>query len=260
LDVLPAVNVEMDFCDVEVQNAALAPFGTRLRLPWPALASPPPAWLLSPHVGWPSVHTELCLDTVPAADVAGLPDGSLVWLTHSLGTEWPVTVRPAGGRLPARAGLLARPPVVRSGKSPQHACAGLELHATLAEALHVRTTDADADTGAHSDAAAGQKDDAEIVWHGMPPIGLEQWLGWQARAAAPSGALRMKLPLPVPEGLCLQQGGAVQAWGELIPLAGGYAFRIGNATTDAFDLVGCSSSPPLSIESPLAVSAAQPSC
>ncbi len=258
-DMLPAVNVEMDFCDAEVQNAALAPLGTRLRLPWPALASPPPAWLLSPHVGWPSVHTELCLDTVPAADVAGLPDGSLVWLTHSLGTEWPVTVRPVGGRLPARAGLLARAPVARSGKSPQHACTGLELHATLAEALHVRAADADADTGAHSDAAAGQKDDAEIVWHGMPPIGLEQWLGWQARAAAPSGALRMKLPLPVPDGLCLQQGGAVQARGELIPLAGGYVFRIGNATADALDMVG-SSSPPLSIESPRAVFAAQPSC
>ncbi len=254
LYMLPAVNVELDFCDAEVQNAALAPLGTRLRLPWAALASPPPAWLVSPHVGWPSVHTELCLDTVPAADVAGLPDGSLVWLTPSLGTEWPVTVRPARGHLPARAGLLAPPPEGRTGKSPRHACTDLELNAALPGAMHVRAADA----GGHSEVASGMNADAEIVWHGVPPIGLEQWLGWQARAAAPSGALRMRLPLPVPEGLCLQQGGAVRARGELIPLAGGYAFRIGNAIAEAPDL-GCTS-PPFSVESPPAAPAAQPPC
>lgn len=254
VDMLPEVTVGPGVCDAEVQTAALAPLGTRLRLPWAALASPPPAWLLSPHVTWPGVHTELCLDTARAADMADLSDGTLVWLTPSLGREWPVTVRPVGGHLPARAGVLARAPTARAGNPPQDARIGLELHATLPGVLHVPTADA----GAHSEVATEMDTDAEIVWHGVPPIGLEQWLGWKTRPAAPSASLTLRLPLPAPVGLSLQQGGVVQVRGELIPLAGGYAFQVRNAIGHAPDLGH--TSPPFSVESPPAAPAAQPPC
>ena len=224
----PAVALESGTCEAVVQTAALAPVGTRLRLPWTALSGPPADWLQSPHVAWPSVHTELCLDAVPAAAVAELAEGSLVWLTPSLGCEWPVTVRPICGHLPVRAGVLVRSPDVRTGAPPMAEPLGLDLHAPLPTATEPPATDTHANTDA----------DAEIVWHGMPAMGLEQWLCWQARPAvlsvpaappASTAPVRLRLPPMLPGELHLQQGGALRAHGDLVPLAGGYALRIRSA-------------------------------
>jgi hypothetical protein len=170
------------------------------------------------------VRTELCLDVVPAAAVADLAEGSLVWLTPSLGCEWPVTVRPIGGHLPVRAGVLVRSPAVRTGALPMAEPLGLDLHVsppTATEPLAI-------DTHANTDA------DAEIVWQGMPAMGLEQWLCWQAcpavlsvpAPAASAAPVRLRLPPMLPGELHLQQGGALRAHGDLVPLAGGYALRI----------------------------------
>lgn len=219
----PADARQSSTCEAVVQTAALAPVGTRLRLPWAALSGTPADWLQSPHVAWPSVRTELCLDTAPAAAVADLAEGSLVWLTPSLGCEWPVTVRPIGGHLPVREGVLVRDPAVRTDAPPRAEHLGLNLHAPLPTATEPLATDSHANT------------DAEIVWHGMPPLGLEQWLGWQARPAVLSvppasiAPVRFRLPPMLPGELHLQQGGALRAHGDLVPLAGGYALRIRSA-------------------------------
>ena len=217
--------LESGMCEAVVQAAALAPVGTLLRLPWAALAGPPPGWLQSPHVTWPSVPIELCLDTAPAEAVADLAEGSLVWLTPSLGREWRVTARPIGGRLPVRAGVLIRSPAVRTGTPPMAGQLGLDLQEPRPTAIEPPA----AETQANADA------DAEIVWHGMPPMGLEQWLCWQARPAgrsvpaSPAAPVRLRLPPMLPGELRLQQGGAVRARGDLVPLADGYALRIRSA-------------------------------
>ena len=217
--------LEFGTCEAVVQAAALAPVGTLLRLPWAALAGPPPGWLQSPHVTWPSVHIELCLDTAPAAAVAELAEGSLVWLTPSMGREWPVTARPIGGCLPVRGGVLVRSPAVHTGTPPMAGQLGLDLHEPRPTAIKPPATETQANTDA----------DAEIVWHGMPPMELEQWLCWQARPAgrsvpaSPAAPLRLRLPPVLPGELRLQQGSAVRAHGDLVPLAGGYVFRIRSA-------------------------------
>ena len=144
-------------------------------------------------------------------------------------------VRPIGGHLPVRAGVLVRSPAVRTGAPPMAEPLGLDLHAPLPTATEPPATDTHANTDA----------DAEIVWHGMPAMGLEQWLCWQARPAvlsvpaappASTAPLRLWLPPMLPGELHLQQGGALRAHGDLVPLAGGYALRIRSAlgATPAF--------------------------
>lgn len=81
-------------CELHIVDEALAPVGTRLRLPTACLpASPPPARLCHPHVQWPDTACTIDLDHLPAEVLGMLQPGGLVLLPRSLRQPWPVTAR-----------------------------------------------------------------------------------------------------------------------------------------------------------------------
>lgn len=200
------------WCEAVVCAPALAPVGTRLRLPWSALRAAPPPWLQAPHVVWPSMAAEVCIDHLHGDELDGLTPGSLLWLTPSFGTDWPVALRDPLHRLPhchgqwknvqASSGALTLGPFGADKEIAPVPCATPQEAAGL----------------------------ADVVLAGPLSLPLEHWLGW-----SPTVARSIALPLTA-QNLSVQvrHAGAVRASGGLLSLGRGHAFKVEATASDPF--------------------------
>lgn len=204
------------WCEAAVCAPALAPAGTRLRLPWSALRTAPPSWLQAPHVIWPQVEAEVCIDHLHGDELECLPIGSLFWLTPSFGTDWPITVRDPLHRLAPCSGQWRRGQVL------------LEQPTLNPFSAHAGTT------RVPCPAPLDASEQADVVLADPLSVSLEHWLGW-----SPTAARSTALPLH-PQNLAVQvhQAGAVRASGGLLPLGRGHAFKVEAAASHPFEPSG----------------------
>lgn len=203
----------VDGCEAVVCAPALAPVGTRLRLPWSALHIAPPSWLQAPHVAWPCMAAEVCIDHLHGDELHGLSAGSLLWLTPSFNTVWPIALRDPLRRLPHCRGEWQRV------HTPQGAIAldPLGSHQNMTNFPYAASQEA--------------ADQADVVLADPLSVPLEQWLGW-----SPPPARSVALPLNA-ESLAVKvhQGGTVHASGELLALGNGHALKVNVTASQAFN-------------------------
>ena len=204
------------WCEAVVRAPALAPAGTRLRLPWSALRTAPPPWLHAPHVIWPQVEAEVCIDHLHGDELDCLPIGSLLWLAPSFGTDWPITVRDPLHRLAPCSGQWRRGQVSLEQLTLDPLCA---------------------DTGTTRvpcTAPLDASEQADVVLGAPLSVPLEHWLGW-----SPTATRSAALPLHA-QNLAVQvrQAGAVRASGGLLPLGRGHAFKVEAAASHPFEPSG----------------------
>ncbi len=175
-----------------VRDPALAPPGSRLRVPLDALRVPPPDALRAPALEWAAHDATVVLGEVPVDALDRLAVGALLWLPAASATAWDVRLTDPAGRLPpcaARLDLAAQRIVVSPGSA---------------------SVAAPADGGAP----------LQVVLSRPVRLPLDRWLGW-----GPAGA-PYAWPTPQPWEAELRQGSTVLARGALLPLGEGCGLRI----------------------------------
>ena len=175
-----------------VRDPALAPPGSRLRVPLDALRVPPPEALRTPALEWSAHDATVVLGDVPADALDQLEIGALLWLPGAFATAWDVRLTDPVGRLPpcaARLDLAAQRIVVSPGSAS---------------------------------VAAPADGDAllQVVLSRPVRLPLDRWLGW-----GPAGA-PYAWPTPQPWEAELRQGRTVLARGALLPVGEGCGLRI----------------------------------
>lgn len=201
-------------CEAVVCAPALAPAGTRLQLPWSALGRAAPAGLQAPHVAWPSVAAEVCIDSLPSDELQHLTEGGLLWLDPSFSRSWAVVVRDPQRRLPERSGEWRCVDASQGAlvlNPPGHIC-----QATTRQRNGLPDTPMQAD----------------VVLTAPLPVPLPHWLGW-----SPSSTPPVVLPLEANKAsVQVRKDGVVYALGELLPLGAGHAFKALGVVTEPASL------------------------
>ena len=197
-------------CEAVVCAPALAPAGTRLQLPWSALGRAAPAGLQAPHVAWPSVAAEVCIDSLPSDELQHLTEGGLLWLDPSFSRSWAVVVRDPQRRLPERSGEwrcvdASQGAFVLNPPGPICQAATRQRNVLLGTPMQ-----------------------ADVVLAAPLSVPLPHWLGWSSSSTPPA-----VLPLEAYKAsVQVRKAGVVYAHGELLPLGAGHAFKALGVVTE----------------------------
>ena len=180
-----------------VRDPALAPPGTVLSVPLPALLAPPLPLLSAPALAWEAQPAVVMLGEVPADALARVRNGGLLWLPASFGVPWSVSLIDPVHELP--------PGVATLDLSTQR----------LTVVPRPSRPAADPDYLGASDALPVQL--TKTV-----QVPLDSWLGW----ANVDVVGTFHWPMPPPWGAEICQAAELLARGALLPVGAGWGLRI----------------------------------